>query len=62
MLRFVDRSPQGGAPMLPSELNDHAQLITREKAEFFGRLYSRMFRTDTFACSVQTPKGDHMAT
>jgi hypothetical protein len=52
VLSCNDRAPLGGPPMLPSEINDHAQLVVRERADFFGRFYSTLLRTDVRACEV----------
>ena len=58
ILSCDDRTPRGGPPMLPSEINDHVQLFVRERADFFGRFYSTLLHTDVQACQVtQQMKG-----
>jgi len=50
VLSCDDRTPLGGPLTLPSEINDHAQLFVRERADFLGRFYSTLLHTNVRAC------------
>ena len=56
VLACDDRSPQGGAPMLPTEMNDHAQFLQRSHAHVIGRYYSRFFELNASRCSSKLYK------
>lgn len=47
-------------PMLPPEINDHAIIVSREKAHVLGRYYTSLFDADLEACgeAVKNHMGD----